>query len=271
MRLSKRYATALVTGAGSGVGAAFTSMLLDEGVRVWGTAREPSKLTERTGFSTLALELSDAESVSSVWAAAERDSGGIDLLINNGGGGLFGQFAATPADLWERQLDVLLHGPVRLARLAFGAMQSRGRGCVVNISSMVVQFPTPLMSSYNAGKAALSAWSDSLALEAAGSGLLIVDFRLGDYRTNFNQAMTKLGEDAMDQDQKRVMQRLDTLLERAPPPAHAARRLRSVLRRGTAGTVCVGSFGQTRLAPFLERFVPRAVSRFVRRRYYRLP
>jgi len=270
MRLNERYRTALVTGAGSGVGAAFTTMLLKEGVRVWGTSREPSKLPERKEFSALALELAETESVSSVWAMAESESGGIDLLINSGGSGLFGRFAATPVDAWERQINILLNGPVRLARSAFASMRARGRGCVVNVSSMVAQFPTPMMSSYNAGKAALSAWSDSFELETTGSGVLIVDFRLGDYRTNFNRAMERPMGDVEDKELNNVMRRLDALLEKAPPPAHAARRLRSVLLRGRSGTICAGSFIQTRLAPLFERFVSRAISRFARRRYYRL-
>lgn len=245
-------------------------MLLDEGVRVWGTAREPSKLVARPGFSPLALELGDPESIAAAWAAAERESDGIHLLINNGGGGIFGPFSAIPADAWERQIEVLLHGPVRLARLAFAAMRSRGCGGVVNVSSMVAQFPTPMMSGYNAGKAALAAWSDSFALEVAGSGILIVDFRLGDYRTEFNRAMERYFGDTRDETANKVLQRLDALLENAPPPAHAARRLRSVLRRGRDGTVCVGSFLQTKLAPFLERFVSRGFSRSMRRRYYRM-
>ena len=90
--LAKQYRTALVTGASTGLGRAMAGMLLDEGVRVWGTAREPSRLPVREGLTALALDLRSDASVDTAWAEADRAAGGFDLAIldvNLGGDEVF--------------------------------------------------------------------------------------------------------------------------------------------------------------------------------------
>ena len=89
MPLSDHIRTALVTGAGSGLGEAFAAMLRTEGVRVWGTARDPARLVSQPNFFPVHLELGDRESVLAAWQRAESESGGIDLLVNNAGAALF--------------------------------------------------------------------------------------------------------------------------------------------------------------------------------------
>jgi uncharacterized protein len=271
VKLSARYRSAFVTGAGSGLGAAFVGMLLQEGVAVWGTARDPVKLPPRAGFAPVALELGDRASIEAAWARAEAEAGGIELLINNAGGGVFGPFSSVPADEWERLFDVLTVGPAHLLRLASVAMAQRGCGCIVNVTSLAVELPIPLMSAYNAGKAALAALCASLELEAATRDLTVVDFRPGDYRTNFNQKMAPTAQAfATDPARWRVWQRMEALMAEAPAPERAARDLRRALRRGRSGIVRSGSFFQAVVAPWFAAVAPSSVVRRLQRRYYRL-
>jgi short-subunit dehydrogenase len=270
MRLGERHRNALVTGAGSGLGAAFADMLLAENIRVWGTSRDPSRFAARSNFSPLALELSDAASIERSWADAQAASGGIDLLINNAGDGVFGSSVDLSSEVWERQIEVLFFGPARLARLAFAAMHARGSGAIVNVSSLAAEFPIPFMSGYNAGKAALSAWTASLVLETTGSGVTVVDFRPGDLRTNFNSAMISRQESQADASPRaaRVWARLEAALAASPEPALAARDLRRALVSGRSGVVRSGSFFQARVAPLLQRLAPQRLSARVRARYF---
>jgi NADP-dependent 3-hydroxy acid dehydrogenase YdfG len=114
--LSARYRAAFVTGASAGLGRAFAEMLLAEGVEVWGTARSPERLRElerHPRFHPVILELADASAATAAYAEAEDGAGGLDLLINNAGYGLFGAFAEEPFGSWEQQLDVMLIRPGR--------------------------------------------------------------------------------------------------------------------------------------------------------------
>ncbi len=268
MKVSRRHRTALVTGAGAGLGAAFAAMLVEEGVAVWGTSRDPARPLP-AGVRPIVLELTDGASVERAWHQAEGESGGIDLLINNAGAGRFGPFLeATPAD-WERQFALLLLGPAALARLAARAMAGRGRGCVVNVSSLAAEFPIPFMAGYSAAKAALSSLGRSLLLELPGAGVTVIDFRPGDHRTDFNAAMAAHPHPVSSEPRvARVWRALERTMRAAPPAERAARDLRRALRRGRGGTVRSGSFFQARLAPFLDRLAPEWLRLAVIRRYF---
>ena len=269
MALRDRYRTALVTGAASGLGAAFVEMLLVEGLTVWGTSRTITRVPDRAGFHGLALELANPDSVRDAWTAAERESGGVDLLINNAGEGIFASVSELPESACAQQIDVLLRGPIQLSRLALSAMTGRGRGGIVNVTSLACEFPIPYLATYSAAKAGLAALTAALHLECVGGPLQIVDFRPGDYRTRFNEAMTAPQPEG-DARARAVWRRLEHLLRAAPPPERAACDLRRALQRGRSGVVRSGTFFQARLAPFLQRFASQRLSRWVQRRYFEL-
>ena len=187
--LAERYHTALVTGASAGLGRAFTDMLLGEGVRVWGTARDPALLPARPGFAPVARDLADPAAVESAFRTADTAAGGLALVINNAGYGLFGPFAERDFADWRKQCEAMLTQALQLSHLALRGMQTRHCGALVNVSSLAVEFPLPFMSGYNTVKAGLSAFSESLMVEVAGTGVIVIDFRPGDYRTGFNQVM----------------------------------------------------------------------------------
>jgi uncharacterized protein len=278
--LSELYPTAFVTGASSGLGRAFTEMLLAEGVRVWGTARDAARLGELAAsrpnhFFPVALDLAQpAAAVSAFAEAAQRAGGAFDLVVNNAGYGVFGEFSTVPWEVWEAQIAVTLGGNVRLAHAAYRRMRERNRGCLVNVSSLAAEFPIPFMSCYNLAKAGLSACSESLVFESRGTNVRVIDFRPGDYRTAFNQAMQSIGETfapagtGVDPRLAPIWNRIEACLRAAPLPERAATDLRRALRRRRSGTVRSGSFFQARLAPLLARLVPAAWVRSATARYF---
>ena len=273
-KLADRYQSALVTGASTGLGRAMAEMLLEEGVRVWGTAREPARLPVRAGFTAVALDLDSDASVSAAFAMADRGAGGLDLLVNNAGYGLFGGFAERDFAGWQRQLDAMLVRTLRLSHLALPGMLARNRGAVVNVSSLAAEFPLPFMSGYNVVKSGLAAFSESLMMEVARTGIIVIDFRPGDYRTGFNQTMQTASERHLAPERPRAVrqQRAWTVLEAnlraAPPPARAAADLRRALVRHRSGTVRSGTFFQARLAPLLAPLFPQRLRRAAAARYF---
>ncbi len=273
-RLADSYRTALVTGASTGLGRAVAEMLLEEGVRVWGTARDPARLAVIEGLNAVALDLDSDASVDAAFAAAGRDADGLDLVVNNAGYGLFGSFDELDFAGWRRQLDTMLVRTLRLSHLALRSMRARNRGALVNVSSLAVEFPLPFMSGYNVAKSGLAAFSESMMMEVAGTGVIVIDFRPGDYRTNFNQTMQAASELDSSPDPARAARRLrawsvlDANLRGAPLPARAAADLRRALLRRRSGTVRSGAFFQARLAPLLVRLIPLRLRRAAVARYF---
>lgn len=271
--LSTRYPTAFITGASGGLGQAFTQALLDEGVRVWGTARDTARLSAlaaNSAFVPVALDLAAPASAEAIFERASQEAGGaFDLVINNAGYGLFAGFTAVDFSAWQAQWDVLFSSAARLSHAALRGMRPRQRGCLVNVSSLAVEFPLPFMSGYNAAKAALSALSESLIFELAGTGVTVLDFRPGDYRTAFNQAMQSVSSvSPADRRLAAAWSGLERNMAASPLPARAAADLMRALRRGRSGTVCSGSIFQARLAPLLGRFAPLPLRRTVAARYF---
>jgi short-subunit dehydrogenase len=265
-RVSDLYRTAFVTGASAGLGEAFAAMLLAEGVRVWGTARDPVRLASlgaNPAFTSVALDLAAASAAEAALGRAAGEAGGaFDLVIQNAGYGAFGEFAGTDFALWQAQLDAMLLGTARLSHAALRAMRAKNHGCLVHVASLAVEFPLPFMSGYNMAKGGLSALSESLIFETRRTGVTVIDFRPGDYRTAFNQAMqTTTPASAADPRLARAWLVLESHLNAAPLPVRAAADLRRALLRRRSGVVRSGSFFQARLAPLLARLVPAALVR----------
>jgi short-subunit dehydrogenase len=278
-RIAQRYPTAFLTGASAGLGRAFTEMLLEEGVRVWGTARDAGRLTDLASrfpalFTPVIFDLADPVAGDAAFERATRAAGGaFDLVINNAGYGVFGAFDATGFRVWEAQLQAMLIATMRLSHAALRGMRVRDRGCLVNVSSLAADFPLPFMSGYNVAKAGLSAFTESLVVETRGSGISVIDFRPGDFRTGFNQTMQPVqltGATAGSRAMSRAWEALERNLQAAPSPAFAAAHLRRALLRGRSGTVRAGSVFQARVAPFFTRLMPQALARWVTTRYFGL-
>ncbi len=272
--LSSRYRTAFVTGASTGLGLAFTDMLLREGVQVWGTARDPGRLPARPGFHPVRLDLVDGDRAEAAFREAERAAGGFDLLVNNAGFGAFGAYASTEFAVWEEQFRVMLVNTARLAHLGLASLLLRKRGALVNISSIAGEFGMPYQAVYNGIKAGLSALSEGLMYEVKGTGVIVIDFRPGDYRTDFEGSVRRPDQPGLDPLNAGRMARawtsFEAMMRSGPPAAHAAESLRRALLRGRSGTVRSGRLFQAVVAPFLARFGSLALKRRIQEIYFGL-
>ncbi|MEM1111012.1 MAG: SDR family oxidoreductase [Pseudomonadota bacterium] len=172
--MSKDKRTALVTGASAGLGEEFCRQLAGRCDVIIAVARRRDRL------QALAMELEDRVEVHVVEAdlttiegitrtlESIRQKGPVDYLVNNAGFGTFGDFA--DADI-GRQIDLVsLHveAPLRLARGALPYMLERGRGWVINVSSLGALTPLPQTAVYAAAKAFMVSFSQSLQQELAG-------------------------------------------------------------------------------------------------------
>jgi uncharacterized protein len=140
---------------------------------------------------------------------------------------------------------------------------------------LAAEFPLPYMSGYNVAKSGLAALSESLLIETAGTPVTVLDFRPGDYRTDFNRAMSQLsssgnGPIPPDAVRQRIWATMEAHMHAAPGVERAARDLRRALWRGERGVVRSGSFFQARLAPFVMGLLPQSLARFARWRYFKV-
>lgn len=267
--LARHYRTAFVTGASTGLGRAFAAMLAADGVRVWGTSRDVARLAGLR-VAPVALDLADGEEAVRAFERALEEAGGaFDLVINNAGYGVLAEFSAVDFTIWDAQIQEMLISTMRLTHRAYSNMRGRNCGCLVNVSSLAVEFPLPFQSGYNAAKAGLSALSESLIFESRGSAVTVIDFRPGDYRTAFNEAMRDHSSTTgLSPRTGRAWKTAEANLNAAPPPERAAADLRRALLRRQSGIVRSGSFFQARLAPLLARLVPASLVRAAAARYF---
>ena len=178
----------LITGCSSGIGRAAALSLHNAGFTVYATARRIETLTELSdrGLRTLALDVTDEQSMTTAVAAVEADAGAVAVLINNAGYGLYGPVEQLPMAEIRRQFETNFFGLVRLTQLVLPGMRRRGRGRILNVSSMGGRITLPGGAFYHASKYAVEALSDALRMEVAQFGIDVVLIEPGPVKTPWN-------------------------------------------------------------------------------------
>ena len=187
--------TALVTGATAGIGRSFAHQLAAQGHDLVLVARDRARLDAeaaelRTTYGVevevLPADLVDRDQLATVEARlADRDRP-VDLLVNNAGFGLKGRFLTNTADAEEAMLSVLVTAVMRLSHAALGPMTERGRGGIINVSSVAALLPR---GTYSAAKAWVNSFSEWAANEYRSQGVVITCLCPGFTRTEFHQRM----------------------------------------------------------------------------------
>ncbi len=162
--------TALVTGAGSGIGKAIATDLAHKGLKVLVTDLNPAAAEtvaaelRQEGYTAEGhkLDVSKQQDIDALVSSVE-----VDILINNAGLQYVAKLEAFPADKWRLLTDVLLVGPAMLTRGLLPQMKSRGFGRIVNIGSIHALVASPYKSAYVAAKHGLLGFSKVVALETA--------------------------------------------------------------------------------------------------------
>lgn len=170
--------TALITGAGTGIGLAATQRFLREGWNVVVVGRRPAPLLEikkTAPESVLVLECDltlarDVQSLAERLHAEPRFANSLTALVNNAGIAARKSFQETDDDEWINTFQTNLLGSVRITR-ALLPLLIKNRGVILNVSSTVALKPPPGFSAYSAIKAGMVNWTHSLALELGPQGV----------------------------------------------------------------------------------------------------
>jgi len=173
--------TALITGASSGIGAAFARRLAEEGYDLVLLARREDRLRSLAAeiqarcpvkVETMKADLSDPADVARVAALIEAMEN-LTLLVNNAGFGTGGNFASVDLQPELNMIQVHVLASVQLTRAALPGMIARGHGGIINVSSMGGFAPMPGSATYGATKAYLNSFTESLQAELEGTGVRV--------------------------------------------------------------------------------------------------
>jgi NAD(P)-dependent dehydrogenase (short-subunit alcohol dehydrogenase family) len=182
----------LVTGSSSGIGRATAERLAARGYTVYASARRPERIAdlEERGCRVLALDVTDEASMQAAVATVTEEHGAVGVLVNNAGYSQSGAVEEVPMADVRRQFETNVFGLVRMCQLVLPGMREKGRGRIVNVSSMGANFTFPGGGFYHATKYAVEAISDALRFEVSGFGIDVVIVQPGFIRTGFADAAT---------------------------------------------------------------------------------
>jgi NAD(P)-dependent dehydrogenase (short-subunit alcohol dehydrogenase family) len=180
----------LVTGCSSGIGKATALRLVRDGWTVYATARRLTDLADlaAAGARTLALDVTDEESMRAAVAAIEAAEGAVGVLVNNAGYSQSGAVESVTIDRVRRQFETNVFGTVRLTQLVLPGMRRQRWGRVVNLSSMGGKLTFPGGGFYHGTKYAIEAITDALRFEVAGFGIDAILIEPGLIKSGFAEA-----------------------------------------------------------------------------------
>jgi NAD(P)-dependent dehydrogenase (short-subunit alcohol dehydrogenase family) len=182
----------LITGCSSGIGRATALRLARGGWTVYATARKPETIADLkdAGCHTLALDVTDEDSMRAAVEQVEREQGAVGVLINNAGYSQSGAIETVPLEAVRRQFETNVFGLVRLTQLVLPKMRAQKWGKIVNVGSMGGRLSFPGGGHYHATKHALEAISDALRFELRGFHIDVILLEPGLITTEFGEAAT---------------------------------------------------------------------------------
>ena len=224
--------SALVTGCSSGFGLEIARHFLNQGWSVVATMRQPKEdaLPPSERLRVLPLDVTDTGSIAAAVAAA----GPVDVLVNNAGIGWLSALEGTPMAAARALFETNTLGTIAMTQAVLPQMRERRAGVIVNVSSSVSFKPLPLLSVYTGSKAAVNAFTESLALELEPFGVrvrIVLPGRAPDTKFGEN-ARARMGSGFPDA-YAGLVQQVFAAMQQDGPVTHSADVAHAVWRAAT--------------------------------------
>ncbi len=245
--MSSHSKAVLITGCSSGIGRATAVRLARGDWTVYATARRHESISDLkdAGCRTLALDVTDEESMRAAVERVEHEEGAVGVLINNAGYSQSGAIETVPLEAVRRQFETNVFGLVRLTQLVLPKMRAQGWGKIVNVGSMGGRLSFPGGGHYHATKHALEAISDAMRFELRGFGIDVVLLEPGLITTEFGEAATA------------SMAGIETAAAGEDPYAHFNATVGAVTKGAYEGPMRLLGGGPDRVAKVIERALKR--------------
>src|SRR3989440_3189414 len=192
----------LITGCSTGIGRATAERLAKNGHTVYATARKPDSIAdlEAKGCRTLALDVTDEDSMRAAVSTVEEAEGAVGALVNNAGYSQSGAVEDLDMDNVRKQFETNVFGLTRMCQLVLPGMRRQKHGRIVNLSSMGGKLVFPGGGAYHSTKYAVEAISDALRFEVRGFGIAVSIIEPGLIKTEFgNTAVGSIEEPASEE------------------------------------------------------------------------
>ena len=225
---------AVVTGGGSGIGAAVVRVLQDRGARVAALDLDPSGVPE--GVLAVTTDVSDDASVRAAVDTVVRELGRLDVVVNNAGIGAQGTVADNDDDEWHRVLDVNVLGPVRVSRAALPHLRRSPAAAIVNTASIAATAGLPQRALYSATKGAVAALTRAMAADHLAEGIRVNSVDPGTADTPWIGRLLATAEDPEAERAALEARQPHGRLVTAEEVAHAVAYLASPTSGSTTGT-----------------------------------
>ena len=180
----------VVTGASRGIGAEVVRRFAAQGAKVGMIARDADALaavrqTLAGSSHAVSADVGDADALAAALDEIEQSLGPVTVLVNNAGHGAWDAVIETDADVFRKTIDVNYLGAVRATQLVLPGMLRRGRGHIINISSIAGRIGAPFEAAYSASKFAMVGFTEALAAEVANTGVDVSMIHPGPVATEF--------------------------------------------------------------------------------------
>jgi len=222
--------TILITGTSSGIGKSIAKYFSEKGWNVAATMRKPENEKELEKLSNLRLyplDVTDMGSVKNAINSAINDFGNIDVIVNNAGYGAVGVFEKATDKQLRKQFDVNLFGVFNVIREILPHFKNKGKGKIINITSVGGRLTFPLYSVYHGTKWAVEGFSESLNYELRPLGIKVINVEPGAIKTDFYDRSQDLFENKKiteyDDYEKVCMENMQKSGEKAPGPLLVAK------------------------------------------------
>jgi NAD(P)-dependent dehydrogenase (short-subunit alcohol dehydrogenase family) len=259
---------AIVTGAGSGIGAALSRALVARGDTVVladidvAMAASVAEALGTDRARPVGLDVRDASAVAALIDFVVAEHGRLDLLFNNAGVGMRGELQDVSLEHWNRVIDVNVRGVVHGVAAAYPVMLAQGSGHIVNTASLAGLCPSPLLAAYSTTKHAVVGLSRSLRAEAAMHGVRVTVVCPGPVDTPF---LDKGGPEDLPPTPLRQHLDLRAMLTRGGPVYSAGDVARDILAGVDRNRALVVTPRQARVAWWMDRWVPGVLDRVTRK------
>lgn len=192
--------TVLITGGTEGLGKAGALRLARAGYRVFVTGRNAGRRAaieqvareEMLEIRALEMDVREETSCQRALEQARREAGQVDVLVNNAGIGYYAVMEEIRMEHLRAQFETNFFAAVRLAQLVLPEMRAKGRGRIINVSSIAGKISFPLFGPYSGSKFALEAISDAMRMEVRPFGIHVVLIEPGFIPTAFQAAASEL-------------------------------------------------------------------------------
>jgi NAD(P)-dependent dehydrogenase (short-subunit alcohol dehydrogenase family) len=260
--------TAVITGAGSGIGRATALLATQRGSRLVltdvsaDTLAETVRLVTEAGGTVAhheALDVRDADAVNAFAARTHEVTGSVDVVMNIAGISTWGRIQDLTTEHWRRTIDIDLMGPIHvLAAFVPPMIEARRGGHVVNVSSAAGLFGLPIHAPYSAAKFGLRGVSEVLRFDLEPYRIGVTLVCPGAVKTPLIGTVDIVG---VDRDDPRVLKAVDTFARHAASPEKAAA---AIVRGVEKGRYLVYTSQDIRLLHWTQRYVPFVYTQIMR-------